>query len=540
MSILLALQVALPLKAADTLRVQYSFLSLELPVADLEAYATKGERSPLLNSYLRGLNPTQLEDLRRTLNQSLHIPPQVLARFLSTSSGYRFLEDLSQLVQADAPEMDSVIALRTAIILTAAQEESITLLGLLRHFPAAGVRVDVQEGLRLFKLLQRATADQQQVKQEIKQRSLDATASIRPLLPSQVQALTQVGPFRWQTRSLQLQDSSSERLQFSGSVRSLPLDLYLPHRGDPAPVLILSHGLGAGRTSHTYLAEHLASYGYAVIIPEHLGSSVAYWRALLKSELSEISRPQEFIDRPLDIQFILDELTRRSHLDPQLKGRLNLNQVGIIGHSFGGYTALVNAGGQLDLPQLRQTCQQGSLQAFNPSLLLQCQAAAISVPLPKLSEPRVKAVMVVNPISSALFGPTGLENIQIPLLMVAGGTDYIAPLAQEQWAAFQQLSSPHQHLLLLDQANHFSSIGDLSAQDALLNGPAGSPETISRKTRVVLRAIALSFFATYLPVQSNPPVFSLPVTVKSLNQPDLSVFGVTIRPQKEYSLTHVK
>lgn len=57
------------------------------------------------------------------------------------------------------------------------------------------------------------------------------------------------------------------------SGRSVPVDFYVPNQqakpGAPIPVIVISHGLGSDRTTFAYLAIHLASYGFAVLVPEH-------------------------------------------------------------------------------------------------------------------------------------------------------------------------------------------------------------------------------------------------------------------------------
>ncbi|MEJ2412932.1 MAG: hypothetical protein P8Y34_08055 [Anaerolineales bacterium] len=67
----------------------------------------------------------------------------------------------------------------------------------------------------------------------------------------------------------------------------------------PYPLVILSPGFGIGSTSYAWLAEHLASYGFVVISPDHLETldpQDQLWR-------SAITRPQElqsviaFLDR---------------------------------------------------------------------------------------------------------------------------------------------------------------------------------------------------------------------------------------------------
>jgi predicted dienelactone hydrolase len=85
-----------------------------------------------------------------------------------------------------------------------------------------------------------------------------------------------------------------------------------------------------------------------VAVSEHPGSDAKQLQALLSGRADEVTSPREFIDRPLDVKYLLDELTRLSQSEPGFQERLNLQQVGVIGQSFGGYTVLALAGAKLN------------------------------------------------------------------------------------------------------------------------------------------------------------------------------------------------
>jgi predicted dienelactone hydrolase len=59
-------------------------------------------------------------------------------------------------------------------------------------------------------------------------------------------------------------------------------DVYVPlGLTEPAPIVIISHGCGDVKESFTFLAEHLVSYGFTVILPDHVGSDLAYRKEYL-------------------------------------------------------------------------------------------------------------------------------------------------------------------------------------------------------------------------------------------------------------------
>jgi predicted dienelactone hydrolase len=76
--------------------------------------------------------------------------------------------------------------------------------------------------------------------------------------------------------------------------------------------------LGSNRKTFEYLAQQLASYGFAVAVPEHPGSNSEQLRSLLAGRSDEVTQPREFIDRPLDVKYLLDELERLDAANPNL------------------------------------------------------------------------------------------------------------------------------------------------------------------------------------------------------------------------------
>jgi dienelactone hydrolase len=132
-------------------------------------------------------------------------------------------------------------------------------------------------------------------------------------------------------------------------------DAPLPAEQKKYPVLVLRAGSSAPVTSYTALAEALASHGYIVVGPD-----AAYRTTIVvlpdgrtvtrppqyDVELLPESQRESFATRlagmwATDIGFVIDELTKLDAADPagRFTGRLDLQQIGIFGHSLGGATA---------------------------------------------------------------------------------------------------------------------------------------------------------------------------------------------------------
>ncbi|WP_419761115.1 alpha/beta hydrolase family protein, partial [Crocosphaera watsonii] len=177
-----------------------------------------------------------------------------------------------------------------------------------------------------------------------------------------------------------------------------------------------------------YLAKHLTSYGITVVSVEHPGSDI---HALLKTATginsSQILQSEEFIDRPQDISFVLNKLTLLNENTRKFKGKFNTQEVSIIGHSFGGYTALALGGAPLDLKTLRSFCQKESPLKRSPADWLQCAAGELPYPQRNFQDNRIRQIIIFNPIIGELFG-NNLSQIKVPTLILSASDDGITPI----------------------------------------------------------------------------------------------------------------
>lgn len=127
------------------------------------------------------------------------------------------------------------------------------------------------------------------------------------------------------------------------------------------PVLLFSHGLTGFRNQNTFQVEELASHGYIVVSIDHPydAAAVVYPdQSVISLKLESLSGFDSYVDKSKiwleDSQFVLDSLTALSSDSDsdqavsgttlnelkKLTAHMDMNQIGALGHSFGGATAV--------------------------------------------------------------------------------------------------------------------------------------------------------------------------------------------------------
>jgi predicted dienelactone hydrolase len=106
------------------------------------------------------------------------------------------------------------------------------------------------------------------------------------------------------------------------------------------PLVVFSHASAQHRRSATYLCTHLSSHGYVVAALDHsevLAADLA--RKQGETEEQKTARTDAWIaNRVPDVRFLIDHLLDRRAGASEVE--LDPTRIGIVGHSFGGWTAL--------------------------------------------------------------------------------------------------------------------------------------------------------------------------------------------------------
>lgn len=187
-----------------------------------------------------------------------------------------------------------------------------------------------------------------------------------------------------------------------------------PIMGEKLPLIVISHGYGGGSLGHRDTAEALAEGGFVVVAINHPHANYA--------DMSQANGMGVLIERPIDIKrtidFILGPSPDAGSIDPQ--------KIGFYGFSQGGYTGLVVAGANPDFSKLPPRCADPKATDCPPA----SQKRPFQQQLPPQSwthDPRVKAVVIADPLSTVFQTADSVRDVRIPLQLwgseLGGGQD---------------------------------------------------------------------------------------------------------------------
>ena len=251
--------------------------------------------------------------------------------------------------------------------------------------------------------------------------------------------------------------------------RVVPLRIYLPETGTLNPVILFSHGLGGSRQASPFLGKQWSERGYCVVFMQHAGSDIDVMKNAARFQrlksLKNAINSESFKDRINDVRATIDQLEKLSLTRGQFCGRLDLDRLGMCGHSYGAITTQAVSGQSYGL--------QG--QAYTDS--------------------RIKAAIALSPSMPSLGGTSKtFAMVKIPWLLMTG-TDDNSPVnrrvdAKSRREVFKSLpSSGHSFEMVLNKGTHFIFGG---RSDRL---PATQE---SKQQQNSIKAISTAFWDAYL------------------------------------------
>lgn len=449
-----------PAYSAEEIRINVAGpLTLNISMDDLETLATTGEIPPSMRLYRGVLRGSLLQQMQRALSFSLPLDVATVDNLAYSPLGRDVLFNLGKVVQTPAGQ-NGQVALRAAVINAAANAdpEGWTVIDMLHAFPGQSIHVDLADLLTLRRELALYFSYNQAASTAIHAQAAVEAQTQTDLDLAALPDLSQPGPYAFQKDTITVTNPAARQTSEGLTVNyDFDSDIYVPTGlTEPAPVVIISHGFGDVKESFTFLAEHLASYGFIVILPDHVGSDLAYRQTYLEGRLNTLLSPMEFINRPQEISFLIDKLEEITAASPQWAALVDVNRIGVAGDSLGASTALALGGAEINYNRLMENCNQDNV-ILNFALYLECRARFLPPQNYDLQDPRVKAIVAAHAMGGGMYGPEGFGQVSVPILMVAGENDIVSTVITEQIHPFVWLQNQPKYLATFERGTHFTS-----------------------------------------------------------------------------------
>lgn len=488
LGLLSTLLTALPIQAAEKLTFFYGPFVQSVQVSSLNIFAQDGTINSDLEFYfkLAKADTKTQQEFRKALTARLNLDPVLLSRLFYSELGEEILTSIGRYVQVPQ-QGNGMHALRSALIMSALDANGLTLLNFINKYPT-NVYLDIGLGLQGFKKLEKVVqATDFFIGKMAKFSANEAAGST--LDYASMPDLRQPGSYQTRQQRWVLNDQNRDRQLYVIVVQPDPLPLA------KNPVIIISHGLGSRPEDFVDKAQQLASYGFVVALPQHPGSDSEQVQKLQQGLSSSYFLDSEFIDRPKDLSYVIDELERRNQTE--FGGNLDLQSVGVAGHSFGGYGVLAVAGATIDFEHLQQACDR-PFAYLDTALLLECRALQLPRATYNFRDERVKVVFAGNPVNYGIFGPQGLGQIHIPTFIVGGSDDPATPTVFEQARSFPALASPTKYLALVEGQAHVNLAQLDAGVTNMLNSIPGLQLAHPDLLRDYADGMLVAFFKTHL------------------------------------------
>ena len=219
------------------------------------------------------------------------------------------------------------------------------------------------------------------------------------------------------------------------------------------PAIVLSHGAFGSARNYSWIAEDLARHGYVVCGVSHFGESPVFG--------VETIDPLAVLDpgpRVLDCSSALDRL-----LDGELlEVNVDRSRLGALGHSSGGATAIMLAGGVFDPAAMASYCASEEARGDRGCAYGDRSAGpprAAATPRRSYRDRRVRAVVALDPALGPGFEPDSLLEISIPVHVVGAVDNDFLPVEAHAaryarsipGSSFMRLSSGEGHFIYLNE-----------------------------------------------------------------------------------------
>jgi len=250
--------------------------------------------------------------------------------------------------------------------------------------------------------------------------------------------------------------------------------------------IVISHGAGGLSLNHRDLAMALASRGYVVAAPTHP-----------RGKDNDISGVGVWVGRPKQVSRVIDAVLG----DAELGSHIQQERLGVVGHSNGGYTALVVAGAKpspaASIAHCRQHPDDTKFCSYGGAAAREATRKVGDIP--DVRDPRVRAIVLMAP-NAAPFTDAALAQVTVPVRVYGAERDDLT-LVRYHAERLAKALPPETEYVLVKRAGHFSFIASFPGVLKLVGGEAAqNPEGFDRDAmHEVINSEIVDFFDRKLP-----------------------------------------
>jgi predicted dienelactone hydrolase len=266
------------------------------------------------------------------------------------------------------------------------------------------------------------------------------------------------------------------------------------------PLILLSHGFGGSARQMTWLGTALARHGYVAIAVDHPGAN----------SIDGISDAGAYAPwtQATDLRAALDFALGQ----PELAPHIDHSRIGAAGFALGGYASLLAAGARSDFSHFAAFCEGPDRDAMCNKHLeypLDYHRRAEVLARPSLNalaaaessdfgDRRIKALFLIAPAFMEALDSASLSRVRLPVGIVLGAADPIAPPATNGQRVARLISRAT--LRVLPGVGHYDFLsvcgpGGFKDYAPLCADGAGAARA---QTHAVTEAAGIAFFDTAL------------------------------------------
>jgi predicted dienelactone hydrolase len=230
------------------------------------------------------------------------------------------------------------------------------------------------------------------------------------------------------------------------------------------PLILVSHGTGASALQMAWLGTALAREGFIAVAVDHPGNNS---NGKLTPEGMTL-----WWERATDLSMVLDGMLA----DDEFGKKIDQARIGAAGFSLGGYTVLELAGAQTDISEYLTLCKQNGDAAIchvpemrgmgTPEEIVhqirRTSAISLAQSNELFSDDRIGAVFAIAPALGFVMTEDSLREIHMPVEMVVGDEDRIAPARDNAEYIRQEVHGAR--LTTLPHVGHYTFLDTCTAE----------------------------------------------------------------------------